>query len=346
MNQQDLCILLGLNRAKQEVKQAAKEMACSAEVLERWQQSLKPVDSSLITASLKWQELSNQGVISYFDDDYPSLLRTISNPPWLLFWQGRKELLTGAMVAVVGSRKASHSGLQMADWLAQQSVSQGVTVVSGLAMGIDAQAHKTAVEHGLTIAVLGTGIDKIYPPRNRQLHRLIAHQGLLISEFPPGVAARMDHFPRRNRIISGISKGTVVVEAAKRSGSISTAIAAISEGRNVGAVPGPVFAKESEGCHWLLKQGAEVVTHPDDILAWFELSSPRLAGPIEREMNEQESLANSTLFASVGLEPATIDQLVGRSGLSAAEVTEQLLLLELQGAVAAVPGGYIKVGRR
>lgn len=344
MDQQDLCVLLALNRAKRELKVAARQLASVNEVLERWQQSLKPVDSRWVTGALDWQEKPNQGVIGYFDEDYPLALKAIAEPPWLLFWQGRNELLETAKVAVIGSRKASHSGLQMADWLAQECTGHGITVVSGLAMGIDSQAHQRAVEQGLTIAVLGTGIDKIYPPRNRQLHRLIAHQGLLVSEFPPGIAARMDHFPRRNRIINGLSSGVVVVEAAKKSGSISTALAAINEGRNVGAVPGSVFAKESEGCHWLLKQGAELVTHPNDVLNWFAVTCQK--SDVIEQTAAQESLANSVLFANVGYEPKTIEQLVVSTELSAAEVTEQLLFLELQGAITAVAGGYIKVGRR
>lgn len=346
MNQQDLCILLGLNRAKQDVKRDARELESTTDVLERWSQSLKPVDSRWVTAALTWQQQPNQGVIGFYDEVYPPLLKQIQDPPWLLFWHGRQELLQQQCVALVGSRKASHSGLQTADWFARDCTQADLVVVSGLAMGIDAQAHSTAVEMGKTIAVLGTGIDKIYPPRNRQLHRLISHQGLIVSEFPPGVSARMDHFPRRNRIISGLSKGVVVIEAAKRSGSMSTALAAINEGRHVGAVPGSLYAREYEGCHWLIRQGAELISTSQDIISWFgQIALPEMSAA-DDEHWQQESLANTNLFANVGSEPTSVDQLVERSGLSAAKVTEQLLLLELQGAVAAVPGGYIKVGRR
>ncbi|WP_404400905.1 DNA-processing protein DprA [Idiomarina seosinensis] len=344
MQQQDVCVLLALNRAKREIKRAARQLSCVEEVLQRWAQSLKPVDSRWVTAALDWQRNPNQGLVGFFDPAYPAHLKAIDDPPWLLFWQGRKELLESPKVAIIGSRKASHSGLQMADWLAKECSLHGITVVSGLAMGIDSQAHQRAVEQGLTIAVLGTGIDKVYPPRNRQLHRLIAHQGLLLSEFPPGIAARMDHFPRRNRIINGLSTGVVVVEAAPRSGSLSTALAAINEGRNVGAVPGNVFATEAQGCHWLLKQGAELISHPDDVLNWFAMTTNKLS--VTDQPATEESLANSALSANVGFQPTTIEQLVMATGLSAAEVTEQLLFLELQGLVKAVAGGYIKVGRR
>lgn len=344
MDQQDVCILLGLNRAKQEVRRAARELTDTSEVLSRWGQSLSPVDSRWVTATLAWQKHAHQGVIGYFDDAYPSALREIHNPPWLLYYRGRQELLATQCVALVGSRKASHSALQMTDWLASACVDAGLTVVSGLAMGVDAQAHQSSLEKGATIAVLGTGIDQVYPRRNRKLHELIAHQGLLISEFPPGISARMDHFPRRNRIISGISKGVVVIEAAERSGSISTAIAALSENREVGAVPGSVFDKGNAGCHQLLKQGATVVTEPRDLLRWFAIADAK--ADTEPSLEQQGCLANDQLFASLSAEPTSVDALVANTGLTAAAITEQLLHWELAGLVAAVTGGYVKVGRR
>lgn len=346
MEQQELCILLGLNRANQATRRQARELASVEQIVERLGQSLKPVEARLVTASLAWQQAENQGIIGYFDPLYPSLLKTLAEPPWLLYYQGRTELLATESVALVGSRKASHSGLHTANWLAQDFAHAGLVVVSGLAMGIDAEAHQAAVEFGRTIAVLGTGIDQVYPRRNRQLHRLIAHQGLLISELPPTVGVKMDHFPRRNRIISGLSKGTVVVEATQRSGSISTALAAINQGRHVGAVPGSIFASESAGCHWLLRQGAELVTAPSDIWHWFSSIDTSKVVKAPKQPYVDESLANDKLFANVGFEVTSVDNIIQRSGLSAAEVTEQLLLLELKGAVVAVPGGYIKVGRR
>ena len=321
MDQQELCILLGLNRAKQALRQKARQLSSAAEVIERWSQSLKPVDAKWVNASLNWQDAPNQGVIGYFDEAYPPLLREIDEPPWLLFWQGRQELLSSTCVALVGSRKASHGGLQMADWLAKDCAQAGITLVSGLAMGIDAQVHTTAVEMGRTIAVLGAGIDQIYPARNRQLHRLIAHQGLIVSEFPPGIAARMDHFPRRNRIISGISEGVVTVEATLRSGSISTALAAVNQGRHVGAVPGSVFAREYEGCHWLIRQGAELISCPQDMGHWFACDLAQNTAKDADKTDDGENLAKHELFANVGSEVTTIDQLIERSGLSAAKVT-------------------------
>jgi len=345
VNTQELCVLMGMTRASNKVQKAARECDSWQMLFERWGQSLKPVDSRWLKAAESWCLSDYQGVISYFSDDYPASLKAISNPPWLIYYRGRKELLQGVCVAVVGSRKASHSGLQVADWISEKLVASGIVVVSGLAMGIDAQAHKTAADKGKTIAVLGTGIDQYYPRRNKALQDFIAHQGLLISEFPPGQTARTDHFPRRNRIISGISQAVVVVEAARKSGSLSTAIHALNEGREVGAVPGSVLLPEHQGCHWLIQQGAKLINTPQDILEWFSIN-PAQAPVSEERQYLDESLANNRLFASLSSEPRTIDDMVQLSGLEVAEVMEKVVLLELEGLVAAVPGGYIKVGRR
>ncbi|MGO1328039.1 MAG: DNA-processing protein DprA, partial [Idiomarina loihiensis] len=271
MNTQELCVLMGMTRASNKVQKAARKCENWEAIFERWGQSLKPVEPRWLNAAENWCSSDYQGVISYFGEDYPAALKTIANPPWLLYYRGRKELLQGVSVAIVGSRKATHSGLQIADWFSERLVAAGVVVVSGLAMGIDAQAHKTAADKGKTIAVLGTGIDQYYPRRNKALQDFIAHQGLLISEFPPGQTARVDHFPRRNRIISGISQAVVVVEAARKSGSLSTAIHALNEGREVGAVPGSVLLPEHQGCHWLIQQGAKLINTPQDILDWFSV---------------------------------------------------------------------------
>ncbi len=345
MNTQELCVLMGMTRASNKVQKAARECNNWEAIFERWGQSLKPVEARWLNAAKNWCRSDYQGVISYFSEDYPAALKTIANPPWLLYYRGRKELLQGVSVAIVGSRKATHSGLQIADWFSERLVAAGVVVVSGLAMGIDAQAHKTAADKGKTIAVLGTGIDQYYPRRNKALQDFIAHQGLLISEFPPGQTARVDHFPRRNRIISGISQAVVVVEAARKSGSLSTAIHALNEGREVGAVPGSVLLPEHQGCHWLIQQGAKLINTPQDILDWFSVDDTEVAIEGDTECRD-ESLANNRLFASLSSEPRTIDDMVQLSGLEVAEVMEKVVLLELEGLVAAVPGGYIKVGRR
>ena len=345
MDAEQLCLLMGASKAPNKVQKAARECTSIAELTERWGQSFKPVDPKWVKAAKTWTQPERQGIISYFCDDYPESLKSIQNPPWLLYYRGRKELLQGVGVAVVGSRKASHSGLQITDWIAKDLVAVGIVVVSGLAMGIDAQAHKTAADKGKTIAVLGTGIDQYYPRRNKTLQDFIAHQGLLISEFPPGQTARIDHFPRRNRIISGISQAVVVVEAARKSGSLSTAIHGLNEGREVGAVPGSVLMPEHQGCHWLLQQGAKLINTPQDILDWFGVSANGLVDGNEPH-EENQSLANCRLFASLNSEPRTIDDMVQLSGLEVAEVMEKIVLYELEGLVAAVPGGYIKVGRR
>lgn len=345
MNTQELCVLMGMTRASNKIQKAARECDSWEAMFERWGQSLKPVEARWLNAAESWCRSDYQGVISYFSEEYPEALKAIANPPWLLYYRGRKELLRGVSVAIVGSRKATHSGLQVADWFSESLAAAGVVVVSGLAMGIDAQAHRTAADKGKTIAVLGTGIDQYYPRRNKALQDYIAHQGLLISEFPPGQTARIDHFPRRNRIISGISQAVIVVEAARKSGSLSTAMHALNEGRDVGAVPGSILLPEHQGCHWLIQQGAKLINAPQDILEWFSLSAAEPPVSEETECRD-ESLANNRLFASLSSEPRTIDDMVQLSGLEVAEVMEKVVLLELEGLVAAVPGGYIKVGRR
>lgn len=345
MDAEQLCLLMGASKAPNKVQKAARACRTINELSARWGQSLKPVDPKWLKAAYAWTQSERQGIISYFCEDYPEPLKFIQNPPWLLYYRGRKDLLQGLCVAVVGSRKASHSGLQVADWIAKDLVAAGLVVVSGLAMGIDAKAHKTAADKGKTIAVLGTGIDQYYPRRNKALQDFVAHQGLLISEFPPGQTARVDHFPRRNRIISGISQAVVVVEAARKSGSLSTAIHGLNEGRDVGAVPGSILMPEHQGCHWLLQQGAKLINTPQDILDWFELKAAADADD-SLISDSNQSLANCRLFASLNSEPRTIDDMVQLSGLEVAEVMEKVVLYELEGLVAAVPGGYIKVGRR
>ena len=344
MQYHELALLMSLNKAPIAVQKQCRAFDRLEMIQDRYLQSIKPVQRTYVLQALHWLENDNCGVIGWFDEAYPALLRSIERPPMVLFFKGRVELLSQASVALVGSRKASHYGLQVTEQLARQCAQSGVVVVSGLAMGIDAAAHRAAVDYGATVAVLGTGIDQVYPRRNRDLYELMSHQGLIISEFSPGTPARMDHFPRRNRIISGMTKGVVVVEAARRSGSISTALSALREGREVGAVPNSIFAKSQEGCHWLLKEGADLITCTNDILAWFDLSADE--SDQQSACTTPKHLANNPLFANVSNDPVSLDELVKRTGLSVAEVSEQLLLLELEGLITAIPGGYIKVGRR
>ena len=344
MQYHELALLMSLNKAPIAVQRECREFAELEAIEDRCLQSIKSVQRAYVLQAMHWLENDHCGVVDWFDDEYPTLLRTIERPPMVLFYKGRTELLSQASVAMVGSRKASHYGIQVTDQLARECAQSGLAVVSGLAMGIDAAAHRAALDYGATIAVLGTGIDQIYPRRNRELYELMSHQGLIISEFSPGTPARMDHFPRRNRIISGMSKGVVVIEAARRSGSISTALSALREGREVGAVPNSIFAKSQEGCHWLLKEGAHVITCANDILSWFDISANESSQ--QTQCTIPKHLANNPLFANVSNDPVSLDELVERTGLSVAEVSEQLLLLELEGLITAIPGGYIKVGRR
>ncbi|EKE83383.1 DNA-processing protein DprA [Idiomarina xiamenensis] len=285
--------------------------------------------------------------------DYPTLLREIKRPPVILFYHGDIRLAQQPAVAIVGSRKASTTGLHNAAWLAQQCCQRGWVVVSGLAMGVDAAAHRSALAHGRAIAVLGVGCDYIYPRRNRLLQQQIAEQGLLLSEFIPGSPAKSDHFPRRNRIISGLSQVTTVVEATLASGSMTTAAYALEQNRDVAAFSGSMWNSAYDGCHRLIQQGAFLMTGEqglDELLPILE-KQPQPVVSSQKPMNKAPSsdnkgLASQKLLANVGNEATSLDRLVELTGLSIAEVSEQMLLLEIAGRVEAVPAGYIKMGRR
>lgn len=309
--------------------------------------SLPEADPGLIERTRSWLKIANTHIVHWFHPAYPDHLRTIERPPLVLFCHGDIELLQAFQIAFVGSRKASPGGLHTAAYLAEQLTACGAVVTSGLALGIDAAAHRAALAVGTSVAVIGTGPDVYYPPRNRQLQQQLAAVGLVVSEFPPGWPAKADHFPRRNRLIAGLSQGVVVVEAVENSGSLITARLALEQGREVFAVPYSMWEPAGFGCNRLIQQGAKLVLTEEDILSEFPTLSK---GPITRskcaENKSSEGLANAPLLANVGNEVTSIDVLVARSGLSVAVVTEQLVLLELEGLVASVPGGFIRMGRR
>ncbi|MGI2261301.1 DNA-processing protein DprA [Shewanella sp. GXUN23E] len=304
-----------------------------------------------VEMALSWQAAAADHAIICFDDPfYPPLLRTIYDPPPVLFAKGRPELLQVPAVAVVGSRSSSPAGLQSGRMLSHQLAAQGVMVCSGLASGIDAAAHLGALDAGgATVAVLGTGVDECYPRRNQQLYLAIREQGCLISEFWPDTKAFAGNFPKRNRIISGISLGTLVVEARLKSGSLITARLAAEQGREVFAVPGGILGGQSEGCHELLKNGAKLVENAVDIteelaaLCGWHLEALHLCHHIAQESTAE--LPTPSLLSSVRYEVTTLDEVVEHSGKTIDHVLEQILELELQGWVAAVPGGYVRLKR-
>jgi len=309
--------------------------------------ALASLDPGLLARTQQWLKQPNTRVIHWFQAEYPESLRQIDRPPLVLFCQGQTNLLNAFQIAVVGSRKATPGGIATASHLAEQLARRGAVVTSGLAMGIDAAAHRAALSWGRSVAVIASGPDIFYPPRNRSLQRELAGLGLVVSEFPPGWPAKQDHFPRRNRIIAGLSAGVLVVEAVAKSGSLITARLALEQNREVFAVPNSIWEAAAEGGNRLIQRGAKLVITVDDILSEFtEFEAAAAAVPAAPENKSQQGLANSPLLANVGYEATTIDTLVARSGLSVAAVNEQLVLLELEGFVASIPGGFIRMRRR
>lgn len=283
-------------------------------------------------------------VLTLEDPRYPSLLKAIPDPPPVLYVKGTLAASDRAAVAVVGSRRPGHYGLCMAERLSRELARVGVTVVSGLARGIDAKAHRAALDAGgRTLAVLGCGLDVAYPPEHAGLMEAVARSGAVVTEFPLGTPPEPRHFPRRNRLISGLSLGTVVVEAARGSGSLITAHLALEQGREVFAVPGNVTSGKSAGAHALIKQGAKLVEQAEDIL---EEILPQLAERVRmsqaRETGEQTFLALSpeeeTLRQALSHDPVHIDALIAATGLPASRVSSLLMGLELKGAVKQLPG--------
>ena len=285
-------------------------------------------------------------VVALEDDHYPEWLRAIADPPAVLYCDGRIEPRDRQAVAIVGARQATPYGLRATETLARELSGAGFTIVSGLARGIDAAAHRGALEAGgRTIAVLGCGLDVNYPPEHARLREEIAASGAVLTEFTTGMKPLAHHFPRRNRIISGLSLGVVVVEAAEDSGSLITARLALEQNREVFAVPGPVDAPLSRGPHGLIKQGAKLVETVDDIVEELLPQIERPEGSVKSSRKvlpapepENLSVEEQTVFAALGRDPLHLDDLTERSGLTPAGVAGILLALELKGVARQLPG--------
>ncbi len=290
-----------------------------------------------------------RSLITCRDPRYPPLLAQIAQAPLLLFAVGDPDLLRLPQLAMVGARSASAQGTENAQAFAAELARRGFTITSGLALGIDAAAHRGALAaDGYTIAVCGNGLDRVYPSRNRELAHAIAERGLLLSEFPIGVAPLPDHFPRRNRIISGLALGTLVVEAARESGSLITARLAVEQGREVFAIPGSIHNPLARGCHALIREGAKLVETVDDILSELAAQLPAAraamaAGtkPADGELAAAAPVSDpdqARVLEALGFETLALDHLVGRLDLPVERVSAALLGLELEGLVAAGPG--------
>jgi len=311
-------------------------------------EALARPDWSAVDRACDWLEAgSDHDLLCLGDSDYPECLRQIPDPPLVLFLRGPRQILGQALFGIVGSRNPTPDGMEIAGAFAARLSDAGLVVTSGMALGIDAAAHEGAMRAGgKTIAIAGCGPDRVYPKSHAHLAERIRGSGALVSEFFPGTPPLADHFPRRNRLISGMSLGVMVVEAAKRSGSLITARYAAEQGREVFAIPGSIHNPQARGCHHLIKQGAKLVETVQDILEELpavphrEQSATPSAGDAQGAL-QVDDLSNDSmqLLEMMGTAPVSVDRLVERSGLTADSVSSILLLLELRGLVASQPGG-------
>lgn len=329
---------------------AARSAVVGPELAEALETAPKTFDTLLATTRAWLAGASSEAprsLLALGDADYPAQLLQAADPPLLLYLQGRRTLLGGDMLAIVGSRKPTPQGLETARSFAAALGRHGLTIVSGLALGIDGAAHEGALDAGAaSIAVVGTGLDRVYPARHRALaHRLAVH-GLLISEYPIGTPPLAENFPPRNRIIAGLSRGTLVVEAALKSGSLISARLSAESGREVFAVPGSIHSLQSQGCHALIKQGAKLVENVEDVLEEFSPRTVGMAAPPAAETADagpsgptaEPAAPENALLEALGHGPVSLDALVARTGMPVPMLGAALLELELAGRVARLPG--------
>lgn len=299
---------------------------------------LIPVDPALIEADIETMARLNMQFIPFTSPDFPQKLNAISSGPLGLFVRGAAALLGAGQITMVGSRSPSPAGRRTAEQFAGRLAAQGFVITSGLASGIDGAAHRGCLNAGgRTIAVVANGLDLIYPPRHRELAEQVAAQGALVSEYPPGTKPLRRHFPARNRLLAGLSLGTLVVEAGLKSGSLITARFAVEADREVFAIPGPIHLPTSRGCHRLIREGALLIETPEDILealGWL----PTAEKPTREKTPLEGSLA--ALMRHIDYVPTPVDDLIEQSGLTADEVSYILTTLEMEGHIANTPNGY------
>ena len=310
------------------------------------------------TRSLAWLARPGHHLIGWHDPDYPALLRTAPSPPLALFVIGNPALLWHPAVAVVGSRSPSAGGRESALAFSRALAASGLAIASGLATGVDAAAHQAALDvGGITVAVLGCGIDQVYPRANRALYGRIAATGVVVSEYPPGTPARSGHFPSRNRIVAGLSLGTLVIEAAMRSGALITARLAGDAGRDVFAVPGSIHNPKARGCHRLIRSGAALVESADEVVRTLAPMAAHLGQALQARLDAPTTRESPTrpgtpaagpsgdpdyqkLWDALGHDPTGMDLLAERTGLTATSLSSMLPLMELEGLVVAEHGRY------
>lgn len=320
--------------------------------------AIRTPEAEAVARGERWLGAGHHHLLGWRDDAYPPLLRRIASPPAMLFVAGDPGLLWRPSVAVVGSRAATAGGCANAALFARTLAQAGLCVASGLAAGIDAAAHEAALDAtGATVAVLGTGPDIAYPVRHRPLLDRLATTGAVISEHPPGTGPLRQHFPSRNRILAGISLGTVVVEAAEKSGALITARLAADMGREVFAVPGSIHNPMARGCHRLLREGAQLVESPSEVLDALAPLVVELARALRGQLDplpaappgppqspSRDDSDYNRLWQAIGHDPTGMDDLVVRTGLTAAALSSMLLALELDGRIAAEHGRYARIG--
>jgi len=319
--------------------------------------ALRTPDAAALAGDEAWLAGANNHFLPFTHADFPSLLRDIPDPPAALFVTGDPAVLWTPQIGVVGARSASHAGLANARAFAKAFALAGNTITSGLAEGIDGAAHAAALDAGArTVAVLGTGPDLVYPRRHRALAHAIAASGALVSEFPPGTPGKPDHFPRRNRLISGLSLGVLVVEAGLNSGSLITARCAAEQGREVFALPGSIHNPLARGCHRLIRDGARLAETAEEVLAGLANVGALLAEGLRERIDAEAEPASAErpagraadpeyarLLGALEADPVALDVLAARTSLPAAAVSSMLLMLELEGIVTAEQGRYRRV---
>ncbi|GAB2488887.1 DNA-processing protein DprA [Arenimonas alkanexedens] len=318
--------------------------------------ALRRPDPARLAADIDWLAPPGRHLLGWQDPDYPALLRRSPTPPGLLFVAGDPGLLWHPQVAVVGSRRPSAGGRERARRFAQILAAAGWAITSGLAEGIDTAAHEGALIHGRTVAVVGTGLDRCYPPGNAGLMARIGAAGTVVSEHPPGTAALASHFPSRNRIIAGLSLGTVVIEAALRSGALISARLAAEAGREVFALPGSIDNPTARGCHRLIREGAALIESPEEVIEALGPLAASLAHslqgrlmqaldqPVGRSAYGQpgDDEDHNRLWLALGYDPTGMDSLAERTGLTVAALSSMLLVMELEGRVVADNGRYAR----
>lgn len=306
------------------------------------QQIIKP-RWDLVDKAITWSEKHNQTLLTWHDPLYPFLLKNIPSPPPLLFMKGNISALSMPKIAIVGSRHPSASGFLNAYEFSHALSQENYCITSGLALGVDSRAHQACIDaKGTTIAVLGSGIDCIYPKNHEKLASYITEKGLLISEFPLGSTPKPAHFPQRNRLISGLSLGVIVVEATLRSGSLITARFALEQGREVFAMPSSIHNSQAKGCHSLIKQGAKLIESLSDIFDELPPENRLNQTPKEKKTLKRLEHSLQNLVKFVGYEVTSVETICTKSGLTTESIAHQLIDLELKGIIKAVPGGYLR----